>query len=152
MKHENKIAVVTGSSRGLGRAIALQLARSGADVIVTYRQRQDEGDAVVAEIQALGRRAVALQLDVSRTSGFEQFSSALKDALHTTWQREHFDFLVNNAGIDVHASFATTTEEAFDSLMNVHFKGVFFLTQQLLPLIKDGGRVVNTSTGLARFS
>jgi NAD(P)-dependent dehydrogenase (short-subunit alcohol dehydrogenase family) len=152
MKHENKIALVTGSSRGLGRNIALQLARSGADVVVTYRQRKEEGEAVVAEIQALGRQAIALQLDVARVDTFEKFAAALKAALETTWQRQNFDFLVNNAGIDVSSPFAQTTEEAFDSLLNVHFKGVFFLTQRLLSLIVDGGRIVNTSSGLARFS
>lgn len=152
MKHENKIALVTGSSRGLGRAIALQLARSGADLVVTYRQRKAEGEAVVAEIQALGRRAVALPLDVARADTFEAFAGAMKTALETTWQRTNFDFLVNNAGIDVARPFAQTAEADFDALMNVHFKGVFFLTQRLLPLIADGGRIVNTSTGLARFS
>ncbi len=152
MKHENKIALVTGSSRGLGRAIALQLARSGADLVVTYRQRKSEGEAVVAEIQALGRRAVALPLDVARADTFEAFAVALKAALETTWQRPSFDFLVNNAGIDIARPFAQTAEADFDALMNVHFKGVFFLTQRLLPLLADGGRIVNTSTGLARFS
>jgi NAD(P)-dependent dehydrogenase (short-subunit alcohol dehydrogenase family) len=152
MKHENKIALVTGSSRGLGRAIALHLARSGADVIVTYRQRKTEGDAVVAEIQALGRRAVALPLDVGQVASFPQFATDLEGALAVTWRRENFDFLVNNAGMDIRATFAETSEDAFDQLMNVHFKGVFFLTQKLLPLLADGGRIVNTSTGLARFS
>lgn len=152
MKHENKIALVTGSSRGLGRNIALQLARSGADVIVTYRKGKEEGDAVVAEIQALGRKAAAMQIDTSLTKTFDVFANALKATLQLNWQRDTFDFLVNNAGIDVAAPFAETTEEQFDSLMNVHFKGVFFLTQRLLPLLADGGRIVNTSTGLARFS
>jgi NAD(P)-dependent dehydrogenase (short-subunit alcohol dehydrogenase family) len=152
MKHENKIALVTGSSRGLGRAIALQLARYGADVVVTYRQRKAEGDAVVAEIQALGRRAVALPLDVGQAASFTQFAGELKGMLAATWRRENFDFLVNNAGMDIRATFAETSEDAFDQLMNVHFKGVFFLTQKLLPLLADGGRIVNTSTGLARFS
>lgn len=152
MKHENKIALVTGSSRGLGRAIALQLARSGADIVVTYRTGRAEAEAVVAEIQTLGRRAVALPLDVARASSFEAFAATLKTALATTWSRDRFDFLVNNAGIDIAKPFAETTEADFDALMNVHFKGVFFLTQRLLPLIADGGRIVNTSTGLARFS
>lgn len=152
MNHQNKIALVTGSSRGLGRNIALKLANDGADVIVTYRQRQEEGEAVVAEIQALGCKAVALQLDTARTAAFEDFSKEVGRVLQTTWQRPVFDFLVNNAGFDSRAPFEGTTEEAFDALMNVHFKGVFFLTQRLLPQIADGGRIVNTSTGLARFS
>jgi NAD(P)-dependent dehydrogenase (short-subunit alcohol dehydrogenase family) len=152
MKHQNKIALVTGSSRGLGRNIALRLARSGADLIVTYRERREEGAAVVAEIQQLGRRAALLQLDVARSGTFAAFRDAVQQTLETTWGRRNFDFLVNNAGIDVAAPFAETSEDAFDRLMNVHFKGVFFLTQRLLPLIADGGRIVNTSTGLARFS
>jgi NAD(P)-dependent dehydrogenase (short-subunit alcohol dehydrogenase family) len=152
MKHENKIALITGSSRGLGRNIALQLARSGADIVVAYRQSKTEGEAVVAEIQALGRRAVALPIDVADTRTFAAFAETLKAALTTTWQRETFDFLVNNAGIGIHKPFTETTEADFDSLMNVHVKGVFFLTQKLLPLLADGGRIVNTSTGLARFS
>jgi NAD(P)-dependent dehydrogenase (short-subunit alcohol dehydrogenase family) len=152
MKHENKIALITGSSRGLGRNIALQLARSGADIVVTYRQSKTEGETVVAEIQALGRRAVALPIDVADTRTFAAFAETLRAALTTTWQRETFDFLVNNAGIGIHMPFTETTEADFDSLMNVHVKGVFFLTQKLLPLLADGGRIVNTSTGLARFS
>jgi NAD(P)-dependent dehydrogenase (short-subunit alcohol dehydrogenase family) len=152
MKHENKITLITGSSRGLGRNIALQLARSGADIVVTYRQSKTEGETVVAEIQALGRRAVALPIDVADTRTFAAFAETLRAALTTTWQRETFDFLVNNAGIGIHMPFTETTEADFDSLMNVHVKGVFFLTQKLLPLLADGGRIVNTSTGLARFS
>jgi NAD(P)-dependent dehydrogenase (short-subunit alcohol dehydrogenase family) len=152
MNHKNKIALVTGSSRGLGRNIALQLARSGADVLVTYRAGQAEAEAVVAEIHAMGRRATALALDVGRTTGFEAFAAAVADALQSRWQRTHFDFLINNAGIEESAPFLETSEDAFDRLMAVHFKGVFFLTQRLLPLIADGGRVVNISTGLARFS
>ena len=152
MKHLNKIALVTGSSRGLGRAIALQLARSGADLVITYRQRREEGEAVAAEIRALGRRAVALKLDVAQADSFPQFAADLRLVLEATWQRPSFDFLVNNAGIDRAAPFAEFTEAHFDELMAVHFKGVFFLTQKLLPLLADGGRIVNTSTGLARFS
>lgn len=152
MKHENKIALVTGSSRGLGRTIALHLARSGADIVVTYRSGKTEAEAVVSEIQSLGRRAVALAIDVADTKTFEAFATSLKAALSTHWGRGRFDFLVNNAGIGIHKPFAETTEADFDSLMNVHVKGVYFLTQTLLPLIADGGRIVNTSTGLARFS
>jgi NAD(P)-dependent dehydrogenase (short-subunit alcohol dehydrogenase family) len=152
MNHENKIALVTGSSRGLGRAIALKLARDGADIVITYRQQKGEGESAVAEIEALGRKAIALQLDTAQTSTFDDFKSSLKLALSDTWQRTHFDFLINNAGIDRASPFAQTTEQDFDDLMNVHLKGVFFLTQKLLPLIADGGRIVNTSSGLARFS
>lgn len=152
MKHENKIALITGGTRGLGRAIALQLARDGANIILTYRERQQEGQAVVAEIRALGRRAALLPLDVARVEGFSAFRDQLMQTLRTQFGREQFDFLLNNAGIDVAAPFAKTTEDGFDRLMNVHFKGVFFLTQTLLPVITDGGRIVNTSTGLTRFT
>lgn len=152
MNHQNKIALVTGSSRGLGRDIALQLARSGADVIVTFRTGQEEALAVVAEIQSLGRRAIPLSLDVSQTATFASFAQDVRAALEKTWNRTQFDFLINNAGIDISKPFAETTEDDFDRLLNVHYKGVFFLTQRLLPLIGDGGRIVNTSTGLARFS
>ena len=152
MNHSNKIALITGGSRGLGRAIALQLARDGADIILTYRERQAEGEAVAAEVRALGRKAALLQLDVARTAGFATFAGALRETLHATWSRDRFDFLVNNAGIDRKGAVAAATEEDFDLLMNVHFKGVFFLTQQLLSLLADGGRIVNTSTGLTRFA
>jgi NAD(P)-dependent dehydrogenase (short-subunit alcohol dehydrogenase family) len=152
MNATNKVALVTGGSRGLGRNIAGQLARGGADVILTYRSRKDEGEAAVAEIEGMGRKAVVLQLDVGDVSGFGGFREAVAGALEKNWQRKDFDFLINNAGIDVTAPFAQTTEAAFDSLMNVHFKGVYFLTQTLLPLIADGGRIVNTSSGLARFA
>lgn len=148
----DKIALVTGGSRGLGRNVALKLAHDGHDVVLTYRQKQNEGDAVVAEIVALGRKAVSLQLDVSLSKTFPAFRDAMTQSLSSTWRRSNFDFLINNAGIDSTAPFAQMTEEAFDSLMNVHLKGVYFLTQTLLPLIADGGRIVNTSTGLARFT
>jgi NAD(P)-dependent dehydrogenase (short-subunit alcohol dehydrogenase family) len=146
------IALVTGGSRGLGRNTALKLAGKGNDVILTYRSNRAEADAVVAQIEKLGRRAVALQLDVADSSRFAAFADSVRAQLAERWQRERFDFLVNNAGIGAHASFAETTEAQFDELVNIHFKGVFFLTQKLLPLIADGGRIVNISTGLARFS
>lgn len=152
MNLENKIALVTGGSRGLGRNIALELARKGADIVLTYRERKSEGEAVVEEIEALGRKAALLQLDVADTGEFPAFSGSMATLLAERWQRDHFDFLINNAGIDSSAPFAEMTEENFDRLFNVHFKGVYFLTQKLLPLIADGGRIVNTSTGLARFA
>jgi len=152
MKHENKIALVTGGSRGLGRAIALKLAAEGADVIVTYRGRQQEAEEAVRQIEALGRRGAALALDVSRVSEFPAFRTALADVLKNKFQRQNFDFLLNNAGINVPASFMQTTEEGLDQLFNVHFKGAFFLTQTLVPLLADGGRIINTSSGLARFA
>ncbi|MCB1348179.1 MAG: SDR family oxidoreductase [Maritimibacter sp.] len=147
-----KIALITGGSRGLGRNAALKLAREGCGIVLTYHSRRDDADAVVAEIEAAGGRAVALQLDTGDTGGFAAFRDALQVALEQTWQRETLDHLVNNAGHGVHAAFAETTEEQFDGLVNVHLKGVFFLTQALLPLIADDGRIVNISSGLARFS
>ena len=145
-----KIAIVTGASRGLGRNTALAIARRGGDVIVTYHSRADEADAVVAEIEAIGRKAAALQIDVGDVDTFPGFVGRLEAALGETFQRESFDHLVNNAGHGDMASIAETTEAQFDRLVNVHFKGVFFLTQALLPLIADGGRIVNLSSGLTK--
>jgi NAD(P)-dependent dehydrogenase (short-subunit alcohol dehydrogenase family) len=147
----SKIALVTGGSRGLGKNTVLALAKQGVDVVLTYNSKQAEAEAVVAEAQALGVQAAALQLDVGNSKNFPVFAYQLGALLSSKWQRDSFDFLINNAGIGIHASFAETTEEQFDLLMNIHLKGTFFLTQKLLPLIKDGGRIVNISTGLARF-
>ena len=146
------IVLITGGSRGLGRSAALAAARSGIDVVLTYRQQVGDAQAVVAEIQVLGRRAVALPLDVGDVRSFDAFAAQLSQALQANWQRGRFDFLVNNAGMGVHAPLADTTEAQFDALVNVHFKGVFFLTQKLLPLMNDGGRILNLSSGLARFA
>ena len=151
-KDKTKIALVTGASRGLGKNTALTLARKGVDVIVTYHNSEEDAQNVVSAIADLGAQAVALQLDTSNTKTFDGFAEQVKQSLQDKWQTEHFDFLVNNAGIGVHASFADTTEDDFDRLMNIHVKGVFFLTQKLLPLINDGGRIVNISSGLARFA
>ncbi len=148
----NKIALITGGSRGLGKNEALQLADFGSDVIITYRSKKDEADQVVEEIKAKGQKAVALQLDVADVSSFDSFFNSVSEALSENWDRKDFDFLVNNAGIDSYGMISDFTEEAFDSLFNVHFKGTFFLTQKALPLLKDGGRIINTSTGLARFT
>lgn len=147
-----KITLITGGSRGLGRNAALHLARSGGDVILTYRGNAAEAEKAVAEIRALGAQAVALQLDTAQTTGFPAFVSQLRSALLEHWQRDSFDHLVNNAGVGIHAAFADTTEAQFDELMNIHVKGVFFLTQALLPLIADDGRILNVSSGLARFT
>ena len=147
-----KITLVTGGSRGLGRNTALSIARRGDDVVITYRSRADEAAAVVGEIEALGRKAVALPLDTGDVASFADFAGALKAALATIWQRESFDHLVNNAGHGDLTPIGTTTGESFDRLVDVHFKGVFFLTQTLLPLIADGGRIVNLSSGLTRVA
>lgn len=148
----SKIALVTGGSRGLGRNTALSIARKGGGIIVTYHSRKAEADAVVTEIRALGTKAVALQLDTSDVSTFDGFVAHLRTALRDTWQRDTFDHLVNNAGHGEMAAFLETTEAQFDKLINVHFKGVYFLTQKLLPLLADGGRIVNLSSGLTRVS
>jgi len=153
MSHPNSpIALITGGSRGLGKSTALHLARQGTDVLLTYRSQATQAQAVVAEIEALGRRAVALPLDMADSARFDPFASEVRQALARHWQREHFNFLVNNAGEGAHASLMETTEAQLDALYQVHFKGVFFLTQKLLPLVADGGRIVNVSSGLARFS
>jgi NAD(P)-dependent dehydrogenase (short-subunit alcohol dehydrogenase family) len=148
----SKITIVTGASRGLGRNTALSVARHGGDVVVTYQSREQDAQAVVAEIQAMGRQAVALQLDTGRAASFQDFAERLRGSLREVWGRETFDHLVNNAGHGEMALVADTTEAQFDQLVNVHFKGVFFLTQALLPLIADGGRIVNLSSGLTRVS
>jgi NAD(P)-dependent dehydrogenase (short-subunit alcohol dehydrogenase family) len=147
-----KIALVKGSSRGLGKSTTLHLAKKGVDVIVTYHRNAEEAAKVVAEIEAIGAKAVALQLDTADTKTFDSFAGQVQQLLSDQWQTEHFDFLVNNAGTGIYSSFAETTEKDFDHLMNVHVKGVFFLTQKLLPLLNDGGRIVNLSSGLARFA
>ena len=147
-----KIAIITGGSRGLGKNAALKLAEHGTDVILTYHNQQAQALNVVAEIEALGRQAFAIQLDAGDCASFAGFAQNIKQVLNDKWHRQSFDFLVNNAGVGLNAPFAETTEAQFDQLMNVHFKGVFFLTQQLLPLIADHGKILNVSSGLARFS
>jgi NAD(P)-dependent dehydrogenase (short-subunit alcohol dehydrogenase family) len=147
-----KIALVTGGSRGLGKSMALHIAGKGNDVILTYNSNREEADKVVREIAVKGRKAVALQLDVSNSKSFPAFADKVKETLRTYWTRGDFDYLVNNAGIGMHGLIAETNEETFDKMVNIHLKGPFFLTQKLLPLLKDGGRIVNISSGLARFS
>ncbi|GAB2177830.1 SDR family NAD(P)-dependent oxidoreductase [Dongia sp. agr-C8] len=147
-----KITLVTGGSRGLGRNTALSIARQGGDVVITYRSRAEEAGAVVAEIAALGRKAVALQLDTGDVATFPAFAATLRAALQETWKHDRFDHLVNNAGHGDYALIGEMTEAQFDGLVNVHFKGVYFLTQTLLPLIADGGRIVNLSSGLTRVT
>ncbi|MBN6150642.1 SDR family oxidoreductase [Xanthomonas sp. AmX2] len=146
------ISLVTGASRGLGRNTALSIARHGGDVILTYRSGEAAAREVVGQIQALGRKAVALQLDTGDVSTFARFTHNVAAALADTWSRDTFDHLVNNAGHGDMAAFAETTEAQFDALFNVHVKGVFFLTQALLPLLADGGRIVNLSSGLTRVT
>ena len=147
-----RITVVTGASRGLGRNAALSIARQGGDVIITYQSRAQDAQAVVAEIEAMGRKAMAFQLDTGAVATFAPFAEQLRKALQQHWGRNSFDHLVNNAGHGDYALIADTTEAQFDRLGDVHFKGVYFLTQALLPLIADGGRIVNLSSGLTRVS
>ncbi len=146
------VALITGGSRGIGKAIAIDLAAKGQDVLLTYNNRKEAADETVALIEKAGRKAAALQLDVSNTKSFASFADMVKETLKRTWNRDDFDFLVNNGGFDSHALITETTEEQFDQLVNVHFKGVFFLTQTLLPLMANGGRIINISSTLTRFS
>lgn len=147
-----RIALVTGGSRGLGKNAVLKLAAAGTDIIFTYNSQREAALQVVAETEQMGAKAVALQLNVSDVASFSEFAQQVKAQLHQVWGRESFDYLVNNAGVGLYAAFAETSEALFDELMNIHFKGPFFLTQQLLPLLADGGRILNVSTGLARFA
>jgi NAD(P)-dependent dehydrogenase (short-subunit alcohol dehydrogenase family) len=146
-----KIALVTGGSRGLGKDMALSLGRKGMDVIVTYRSQQAEAEAVVQEIEAMGQRATALLLDVNQLSTYDAFVQAIGDSLTTHFQATGLDFLVNNAGIGGTVPFEQVTEAFFDEFMNVHYKGVYFLTQKLLPHFNTGGGIVNISSGTTRF-
>ena len=150
--NETPIAIITGASRGLGKSMALHLADRGVDLIVTYRSSAEGAEEVVEKAESAGRRAVALQLDTSNVASFDTFADSVRTELSRRFERERFDHLVNNAGHGVYASFAETTEEQVSSLFDVHFKGPFFLTQKLLPLMNDGGRILNVSSGLARFS
>ena len=145
-----KIALVTGGSRGLGRNTVVSLARRGVDSIFTYHSRKDEAQVALGEVEAAGARAVALQLDSGDVASFPTFVDQVRAALAELGD-EQVDFLVNNAGTGLHRSIAETSEDEFDALYRVHFKGVFFLTQALLPLIRDGGRIVNLSSGLTRI-
>ncbi|MBA8819727.1 short-chain dehydrogenase [Ochrobactrum sp. P6BS-III] len=146
------IALITGGSRGLGRNAALHLAKQGVGIVLTYQSNAKAAEETVSEIAAEGGTAIALPLDTAKVASFADFAEKLRQALQDKWQRTRFDYLVNNAGYGVHKPFAETTEEDFDGLVNVHLKGVFFLTQTLLPLIEDGGKILNVSTGLARFA
>jgi len=152
MSTTNKIVLITGGSRGLGKNMALSLAKEGLDVILTYHSKKEEALAVVAEIEQSGQKAAALQLNTADVKSFGEFFAQLSALLKNTFNSDTIDFLVNNAGIGINAPFAETSEEVFDELLNIHFKGVFFLTQAALPLLSDGGGIVNISTGLARFA
>ena len=147
-----KIALITGGSRGLGRNMAHHLAAKGTDIIFTYRTRKDEADSLIEELKLMGRKAVALQLDTGVSASFPAFAAEVRNTLKSNWNRDDFDFLINNAGMALYAPFTEVTEAQFDGIIDVHFKGVVFLTQAMLPIIRDGGRIINLSSGLARFS
>lgn len=152
MQNNKKIALITGGSRGLGKDMALRLAEKGIQIILTYHSREEEALKVVAQVEQAGQKAAALQLDVASIKSFDTFLGQLKAVLSNTFHTDHIDFLINNGGIGGHALFQDVTEEMFDELLNVHFKGVYFFTQKLLPLLNDGGGIINVSSGLARVS
>jgi NAD(P)-dependent dehydrogenase (short-subunit alcohol dehydrogenase family) len=153
MESKTKIALVTGGSRGLGKDMALKLAKKGNDVIITYNTKQHEADLLVKEIEEMGQQAAALQLNIGSTDTFDTFIETLQTTLSDHFQHKGIDYLVNNAGHGITVpSFAATTEEQFDQLFQVHLKGVFFLTQKMLPYLNNGGGIVNISTGLTRFT
>lgn len=147
-----RIALVTGGSRGLGKNAVLKLAERGIDSIFTYRRREDDAREVVKAVEQRGARAVALALDVADSRAFAGFAQQVAEQLRQVWQRDSFDYLLNNAGTGLDATILETREEDFDALFNIHLKGPFFLTQALLPLIADGGRILNVSSGLTRFA
>lgn len=151
MSTNNKIALVTGGSRGLGKDMALRLAEKGHDVVITYQSQKEAAEAVVAQIESKGQKAVALHLDVSDFSSLDGFVKTLSNTLQSKWSVSNFDFLINNAGMGATIPFAQVTEADFDQFMNVHFKSVYFLTQKSLPILNDGGRIINISTGTTRF-
>ncbi|ELW1647515.1 MULTISPECIES: SDR family NAD(P)-dependent oxidoreductase [Enterobacter] len=147
-----RIALVTGGSRGLGKNAVLKLAAEGTGIILTYNSSEQEALDVVREIQQKGVKAAALQLNVGNIASFDAFAKNVQETLMRVWQRETFDYLLNNAGTGLYAPYTETTEAQFDEAMNIHFKGPFFLTQRLLPMMNDGGRILNVSSGLARFT
>jgi NAD(P)-dependent dehydrogenase (short-subunit alcohol dehydrogenase family) len=146
-----RTAIITGGSRGIGRNTAVNLARRGVDIIFTYHSNRAEAEGLVREVEAIGRKVAAYRLDTGDVSSFSRFLAEVRNTLQN-WGRDRFDYLVNNAGISLHATFEQTTEAEFDEVINVHLKGVYFLTQKLLSVINDGGRIVNISSGLARLA
>jgi NAD(P)-dependent dehydrogenase (short-subunit alcohol dehydrogenase family) len=146
-----KIAIITGGSRGLGRNTAINLARRGVDIIFTYHSNTQEAESLIRELEGMGRKAAGFRLDTGNIREFDGFVAEVRKTLES-WEHTKFDYLVNNAGNSQHINFDQVTEADFDAIVNVHFKGVYFLTQKLLPLINDGGRIVNLSSGLTRFA
>lgn len=150
--NSNKVALITGGSRGLGRDMAIQLAKKNFDIIITYNSNKAAADEVVAAVKAEGKKAVAMQLDVAKSSSFNAFINEVKEKLTSDFGTNQVHSLVNNAGTGLYAPFDSTTEAQFDEMVNVHLKAAFFLTQKMLPILSDGGSIVNISSGLARFS
>lgn len=147
----NKIALVTGGSRGLGKNMAQRLAQKGNDVIITYHSQKEAADAVVNEIEISGQNAAALQYDSSDFKSLDSFIQQVSETLQSKWNLSSFDFLINNAGIGATIPFAQVTEDDFDKFLNIHFKSIYFLTQRLLQMMNDNGRIINISTGTTRF-
>lgn len=150
--NETKIALITGGSRGLGKDMAVRIAGKGMDVVITYRSKKEEAEAVVKQIEGLGQKAIALQLDMNAFSSLDAFVQGLTIELKTTWNTTGIDYLVNNAGMGATVPFEQVTEDLFDEFLNVHFKSVYFLTQKLLPHLNEGGGIVNISSGTTRFA
>lgn len=148
----NKIALVTGGSRGLGRDMAINLAKKGLDVVITYHSNEEAANEVIAKIEANGQKAIALQLDVTLISGFDAFVTSLTSSLKSNFGTDKIDYLINNGGFIYYIPYTNVSVDQFDDLLNVHFKGPFFFTQKLLGSINNNGGLVNVSTGLARFS
>jgi len=152
MSTKNKIALVTGGSRGLGRNMAIAIAKKGIDVVITYNSNKEAADEVVSEIESLGQKAVAFQLDTRNVKLFDDFIKELTAYLKEQNGNPNFDFLINNAGTALYQLITETTEEQLDEIFDIHYKGVFFLTQKALPFINDGGEIINISSGLTRLS
>ncbi|MDP4247031.1 MAG: SDR family oxidoreductase [Bacteroidota bacterium] len=151
MQDKNKVALVTGGSRGLGKSMALQLAERGVGLIITYRTEKQKADEVVSEIAAKGGKALALPFDAGNIGALNEFIGLLSRGLKSNWNTDRFDFLINNAGIGATIPFDKATEQDFDNFLNIHFKSVYFLCQRALPLMNDNGRIINISTGTTRF-
>jgi NAD(P)-dependent dehydrogenase (short-subunit alcohol dehydrogenase family) len=152
MSTETKVALITGGSRGLGRNMALAIAKKGIDLIITYNSNKEAADKVVSEIESLGQKAVAFQLDTSKVNGFDNFVRQTSAYLQEQRGSPNIDFLINNAGTALYALVTETSEQQLDAIFNIHYKGVFFLTQKFLPFINDRGGIINISSGLARLT
>jgi NAD(P)-dependent dehydrogenase (short-subunit alcohol dehydrogenase family) len=148
---KTKIALITGGSRGLGKNAALSLASKGHDIIITYNSQKEKAEEVIKEISVFGRKATAIQFDSGKSGAVNELVNNVKDSLNKIWKTDRFDFLINNAGIGATIPFEKATEEEFDNFVNIHFKSVYFLSQQALPVLNDDGRIINLSTGTTRF-